>query len=330
MNKNPVGLSKCNPRGDMEPRAVNIGKTIPDGPESEWALSQRLWLRFAFVLLGLVGLWFVPLSALARLALKSDIHSHVLLMPVVSGYVIWTERMKLPRAGGASWGLVLLFGLAALGAVAAARVFSNQALSLQILGFVLAIPAAAAAVLGRKVLQATSFAFAFLIFMVPLPGFAIEACETWLQRASAAAAEIYFKATGVAHIRDVQNPQIFKLPGLTIEVAQECSGFRSTLVLFIVSILAARLFLIAQWRRLAIVLFIIPLGILRNGFRIWVLSVLTVNVDSRIIDSPLHHQGGPIFFVLSLGPLFLLVWLLYRSERTLRLSQATTKVQLSS
>ncbi len=258
----------------------------------------------------------LPLGSLARLALKSDIHSHVLLVPLVSGYVLWTERMKWPAAGKPSRVLALIFGVLALAAVGLGQKLEpGPLLSARILGFVMAIQAVGAWFLGTSILRSASFAFAFLIFMVPLPGEIIQFCETKLQHASAVASEGLFLATGVAHIRD---GQFFQLPGITIEVAQECSGFRSTLVLLIVSVVASRMFLLSTWRRLALVMVIVPLGILRNGFRIWVLAVLTVNVDRRVIDSPLHHQGGPIFFALSLGPLFGLLWLLYRSERVLR------------
>jgi exosortase/archaeosortase family protein len=87
------------------------------------------------------------------------------------------------------------------------------------------------------------------------------------------------------------------------------------------------LFLLTTWRRLALVCVILPLGLLRNGFRIWVLAVLTVNVDRRVIDSPLHHQGGPIFFVISLFPLFGFLWLLFRSERALRAAATSAKLK---
>jgi hypothetical protein len=35
-----------------------------------------------------------------------------------------------------------------------------------------------------------------------------------------------------------------------------------------------------------------------------------------MIDSPIHHHGGPLFFVLSLVPFFLLLYFLKRTERT--------------
>lgn len=300
----------------MNPIAANGGGMSGELPGSHWAGSIAAWKRFLFAVACLSVLWVMPLGAVARLALKSDIHSHVLLVPLVSAYVLWTERMRLPAAGAPARVVALILGLLALAAMGLGQTLEpNTALSVRILGFVLAVQCVGAWFLGLNILRASSFAFGFLVFLVPLPGEVILFCETKLQHASAVASEWMFLATGVAHIRD---GQLFLLPGITIEVAQECSGFRSTLVLFIVSIVAARMFLLSPWRRLALILAILPLGILRNGFRIWVLAVLTVNVNRKIIDSPLHHQGGPIFFAISLIPLFGFLWMLYRSERVLR------------
>jgi len=107
----------------------------------------------------------------------------------------------------------------------------------------------------------------------------------------------------------------FQLPGLRIFVAEECSGIRSTLVLFITSVLGSYLFLQRRWTRLVFVLAVFPIGVFRNALRITTISWLTVNVDPGIIDSALHHRGGPIFFVISLIPLFGLLWWLRRIER---------------
>ena len=112
---------------------------------------------------------------------------------------------------------------------------------------------------------------------------------------------------------------VFELPGIVLQVAQECSGIRSSWVLFITSLLASHLFLRTRWRKIVLVAFVIPLGILRNGFRILVIGLLCVHVGPYMIDSPIHHQGGPLFFALSLVPLFLLLWWLRRQEQRLNL-----------
>jgi exosortase/archaeosortase family protein len=73
--------------------------------------------------------------------------------------------------------------------------------------------------------------------------------------------------------------------------------------------------LTSSWRRIVLVALVFPLAIVRNGFRILVIGLLCVHVGPHMIDSPIHHQGGPLFFALSLIPFFLLVWWLRRTER---------------
>jgi exosortase/archaeosortase family protein len=107
---------------------------------------------------------------------------------------------------------------------------------------------------------------------------------------------------------------VFQLPGISIMVAKECSGIRSSLVLVITSLLAANMFLRTTWRRALLVGAVIPLGLLRNGFRILVISLLCVHIGPEMINSPIHRRGGPIFFVASLIPLFVVLWWLRRGE----------------
>jgi exosortase/archaeosortase family protein len=59
---------------------------------------------------------------------------------------------------------------------------------------------------------------------------------------------------------------------------------------------------------------VIPLAILRNGFRIFVIGMLCVHVDRGMINSWVHRKGGPLFFALSLLPFFALLLWLRRSE----------------
>jgi exosortase len=119
----------------------------------------------------------------------------------------------------------------------------------------------------------------------------------------------------VSGLPAIQDGLVFFLPGFTIKVAQECSGIRSTLVLFITSLIAGYLLLRRPRDRTILAIAIVPLAILRNGFRIFSLAWLSVEVNPDIIDSALHHRGGPIFFALSLIPLFLLLLFLRKLEK---------------
>jgi exosortase C (VPDSG-CTERM-specific) len=168
---------------------------------------------------------------------------------------------------------------------------------------------------GRTWMRAAAFPLAYLIFMIPMPNAMTDALEQASSTASAEMANLLFTLSGMPFLRA---GQIFQLPNITLEVAQECSGIRSSLVLFITSILAANLFLNTTWRRLALIAIVIPLGILRNGFRILVIGLLCVHVGPQMIHSLIHRRGGPLFFVLFLVPLLVFLWLLRKGDTQTR------------
>src|SRR4029453_5993621 len=171
---------------------------------------------------------------------------------------------------------------------------------------------------GRAWMRAAAFPLAYLIFMVPMPDAMADALEMASKSAAAEVANVLFQLSGTPFLR--AGP-FFQLPNITIEVAKECSGIRSSWVLFMTSILAANLFLKTPWRRFALVALVIPLGILRNGFRIMVIGLLCVDVGPQMIHSLIHRRGGALFFVLSLIPFLLVLWWLRRGDVRIRQSK---------
>jgi exosortase C (VPDSG-CTERM-specific) len=290
------------------------------------AYEHRLELRrrgslVGFFLFGisLTAVFVKPLLSLVIHAAGHDLHSHILLIPFVSAYLIYIRRDLLPKdyAFSPGWAaLLLIAGVMSLAAawipgVIGGPLTHNDYLTLMALAFVCFLAAGGFLFLGRKWMAAATFPFAFLIFMVPMPDAMADALETASKVASAEAANLFFNLTGTPTLR---NGTIFALPGITIEVAQECSGIRSSWVLLITSLLAANLFLTSSWRRTVLVGAVIPLGILRNGFRILFIGLLCVHAGPGMIHSIFHRRAGPPFFVLSLIPLFLLLWWLRRGE----------------
>ena len=263
----------------------------------------------------LVVAFAVPLFHIARFALNSSTFSHVILIPFIAAYLAslrWKPAIQYLRSSTVP--AALLFVLAMIVMVLSwllARA-SDVRVSLWALSFVFFIWAVAFRFLGSTVVRDLAFPLALLFFMVPLPKVIMDALEVFFQHASAMAAAGMMKLSGLPAIQD---GLFFFLPGFAIEVAQECSGIRSTLVLFITSLIAGYLLLRRPRDRAILALAIIPLAILRNGFRIFSLSWLSVEVNPHIIDSALHHRGGPIFFALSLIPLFLLLLFLRRMEK---------------
>ena len=264
----------------------------------------------------LAAVFAKPLWQLVGLARAEELHSHLVLIPVICGYLAYVNRDRLPgEPGRPAWGWGM--GLAAAGVAAlgvywarmgdAGGMAPEDVLWPGILSFVCLAVAWLAVAGGREVLRAAAFPAAFLIFMVPISTGLAASVETWLKYASADVAYWMIDMTRTPIYRD---GLVFHMPGLVVEVAQECSGIRSSLVLLIAAVLAGYLLLDQPWKRVVLVLLVIPLGVLRNGFRILTITWLTVNVDARVIESPLHHRGGPIFFVVSLVVLFALVFLL--------------------
>src|SRR4029077_4488077 len=123
----------------------------------------------------------------------------------------------------------------------------------------------------------------------------VDILENASKQASAEVANWLFLISGTSVLR---TDTVFELPGITITVAKECSGIRSSLVLVITSVLAATMFLHTTWRRVLLVCAVIPLGLLRNGLRILVISLLCVHIGPHMIQSPIHRRGGPVFFAL--------------------------------
>src|SRR6185437_15078263 len=104
---------------------------------------------------------------------------------------------------------------------------------------------------------------------------------------------------------------VFKLSDFTIYVAEECSGIRSALALFITGLVAGHLFLRSAWGKMGLLSIVVPLAIVKNTVRIVGLALLANYVDPAFItDSALHRNGGIPLFVLSLTVLFSLVWLI--------------------
>jgi exosortase C (VPDSG-CTERM-specific) len=188
----------------------------------------------------------------------------------------------------------------------------NDDLALMMLAYLSFVIAGGFLFLGSKRMAAAAFPIGFLLFMIPLPDAAVNWLELALVAASADAAALFFDWTGTPLLRE---GQILTLPGIVLEVARECSGIRSTVVLFITSVLASHLFLKSTWRRVALLTFVIPLAIVRNGFRILVIGLLCVHIGPHMIDSTIHHRGGPIFFALSLIPLLVFMSWLRRHDK---------------
>ena len=258
-----------------------------------------------------------PLTRLMLYSAESPLLSYIPLVPVVAAYLFYVRRTRLTTAYRSSIGGAVVLGGIGGAALAAAiglsgRLSVNDGLALTTLAYVCVVAAGGFLFLGSSWMASAAFPVGFLLFMIPLPDAVVYSIESASVLASADVSAWLFRVTGTPLLRD---GTVLALPGIVLQVARECSGIHSSWVLFITSLVASHLFLDSPWRRLILVAFVIPLAIVRNSFRILVIGLLCVHVGPHMIESYIHRQGGPIFFVLSLVPLFLLLVWLRRQER---------------
>lgn len=271
------------------------------------------------VLMGIgTALFFNAILELLTVSSNRELYSHIPLIPFVSLYfafvgrktifadVRWDYVRGLPIMAAA----LVLYGL---GGSVEGHLKEHNYLSFMMCGLFLWIVGSFAMSFGASASRKAAFPLLFLVFIIPIPTPILDPFVRFLQLGSAEFTHAIFKVTGVTLHRD---GMLFSLPGLTIEVAPQCSGIRSSTALFITCILAGKLFLEKGWARLSLVLCVFPITMFKNALRIVMLSLLAVYVDPRFITgSWLHSSGGIPFFAVGLALMAPVLWALLKAEK---------------
>ena len=284
----------------------------------ELGASGRHAAFLLLVILAAVWSWQPLTTVIGRSLNRAEYehYSHIILLPFLTAYLLYLNRRAIldrVHFGIREGILPVAAGAAAIWLAGAPAVTEPEGrLSMAMLGLVTLWASGFGLCYGVRALRVAAFPFLLLLFMVPLPPAALTGVVRFLQRGSTDVSELLFVSIGMPIFRD---GFFFTLPGLTIQVAEECSGIRSSLALLISGLVMAYLFLRSTWTRAAFVLVIIPLAIVKNAARIVVLSWLAIHVDpSFITGSAVHRNGGIPVFLASLAVLGGLAWLLRRCE----------------
>lgn len=280
------------------------------------------WGALSAPIILLTVAFIVPLQHLFSLARRSDLYSHTLLVPLICLYLAWdTARSKSIEPSNPNRWLALapacigLISLAAFFLSNSASLDSDQIenyLSYSIFAYACFIIATCFSMLGRETVKAQIFPILFILFLAPFPVAVRESIQTFFQYTSAEVSYWFIKLAGIPIYRE---GLVFKMPTIAMEVAPECSGLRSSLVLFIVSTIASFLFLKSGWKRSVFVFLVIPIGILRNAIRILILALQCYHIGPEEIHGWFHRQGGQPLFAVTLIPLFATLYFFWRSER---------------
>ncbi|MGA7286726.1 MAG: exosortase/archaeosortase family protein, partial [Terriglobales bacterium] len=198
-------------------------------------------------------------------------------------------------------------------------------LTLAMLALVTWLIASVVLCFGVGAFQRFLFPLCFLFLMVPIPDFVLKWIVEFLQQQSAVAARLMFRAAGVPVAQDGIR---LTIPGLEIEVARECSSIRSSLMLMVTTLFLAQLFLRSWWRKALLVAAAIPLSVAKNGLRIFTIGELGTRVDPGFLNGRFHHNGGIVFFAISVGAVVMLLWILRWTELrgSVNLSAAVARI----
>jgi exosortase len=279
------------------------------------AVSTR-WLLFGLWVVSSLIVFFRPLGAVIRFAAHNDDASHIFLIPFISGGVMWLERRAIFRSTLYDLPAAAFLALVA-GAITAAALrwdeswSYSQGLSAYTLALVLFWFAGFALLFGRDATRTARFSLLLLLLAVPLPDFLLRQVVYFLQRGSSEIVAGLFDLTGIPYLRE---GFVFQLGRLSIEIAEECSGIRSSMAVLILALLAAHFYLHSFWKQAIFLIASLFIMIVKNGVRIATLTALALYVDPSFLFGSLHRDGGVVFFLLGLVLLLPMLWLLARRD----------------
>ncbi|MFQ5608437.1 MAG: exosortase/archaeosortase family protein, partial [Candidatus Zixiibacteriota bacterium] len=247
--------------------------------------------------IALAALFLVYLPALADLAAdwwNDPNYSHGFLIPLISGYLLFKDRTSLRRAieqrGRPGLGAVITLtgamGMYILGN-GAAEYFTVR------LSFVLALTSLAWYFLGSPFLKRAWFPLLFLFFMIPWPYVIYYAATFPLQLLATKVSMVALNIVGVSAVRD---GNIIHLPGMSLEVAEACSGVRSMISLLALGALYSYLAQKRLWARGTLFLSTLPIALVTNSIRVFFTALLAYAAEAPVTEEPWHSALGMSVF----------------------------------
>ena len=261
------------------------------------------------VVLGLLALYLPSYWMLAHGLWNSDDYAHGPIVLVVAMFLIWQQRAVFAGTDKASRGEAAVgWMLLIIGLLAYALGRSQDILMFEIGSQIPVILGALLITLGTKSARALWFALFFLLFMIPLPGFVVDAATGPLKQYISVIAEQVLYAVGYPIAR---SGVTLTIGPYQLLVADACSGLHSMFSLSAMGLLYLHLMQhTSTTRNLIIIAAILPIAFVANIVRVMVLVLVTYHLGDEAGQGFLHGFAGIMLFVIGLLFLFVLDWLL--------------------
>jgi exosortase len=226
--------------------------------------------------------------------------SHGFLVPVFAAYLVWARKKEIlsirivPAWSGFAvvvMGLVVLL----LGVYGAELFLSRVSLVIVLAGLVLCFG-------GYQLLRELRFPLLVLLLAIPIPAIIFNEITLPLQVLASKLASALLPLFGVPVLRE---GNVIELPAMKLEVAEACSGIRSLMSLFTLSVFYGYFLEKTFLRRTVLALASIPIAIAANAIRILGTGLCVQYWDPDKAMGFFHEFSGWVMFLVSLGCLFL-------------------------
>jgi exosortase D (VPLPA-CTERM-specific) len=240
-------------------------------------------------------------------------YSHGVLIPFLSGWLIWRQRAELralPFTG--SWAGLWLIGvgafLALLGDLATIYWIVQY-------GFLFALYGVVLCLTGGAVFRRLWVPLLILVFMIPLPAFFSNPLSLQLQLLSSQIGVWFIRAAGISVFLE---GNVIDLGSMQLQVAEACDGLRYLFPLMTLAFVMAYLFQASLLRKLLLFFASIPIAILMNSLRIGAIGITVEYWGQRMAEGVLHEFEGWVVFMLSTAALVGVAALTRRRGMSLR------------
>ncbi|MRR55644.1 MAG: exosortase/archaeosortase family protein [Deltaproteobacteria bacterium] len=277
-------------------------------PLVEALKTYRLQLLLALSLLA--GLYYTIIPEMVQQWYNDDNYSHGFIIPLISGWFLYTRWDSLKKALVEPWGpglLIIIFGLIQLtvGWLCTEYFTMRSSLVVLLAGMTLYL-------LGKGVFRRALLPLAYLLFMVPIPYIVYDAAAFPLKLFITKVSVWVLKAAGIVVWRE---GNILMFPEVTFEVADACSGTRSLMSLLALGVAYAIISQRSNLKRWILVLATIPIAIFTNALRVIVTGILAQWWGAKAAEGFFHEFAGMAVFALAMLLLVALGTLLARGEK---------------
>lgn len=253
----------------------------------KWPVSPL----FLLLLLVVAAVYARVLAQLGGDWIHDPNYSHGVLVPLISGFLLWRGRKDFQSMPIAPMNVgligVLCAALLLVAGVAGAEVFTER------VSFVLLLASLVLFLAGRAWFKKAAFPLAFLLLAIPLPYVVYYSLTAPMQAMAARAAVTGLGWVGVPALAQ---GNIIHLPETSLEVAEACSGIRSLYAFLALGALMAHSMAIPFWGKMLVFLSTIPLSIAANAVRVWGSGISAHLAGPQAVEGTAHELFGLVVF----------------------------------